>query len=913
MKKIRWYIWVSLTLVMLSGLLFLGWIIFSRMQQPQESPLNAIPGNTAIILKVNRPINLWNTLHQNNRMWQHFAGFPGMNSLNTELTRLDSMARKHLDISGIIERNSLYLTVTLSGRSTFGLLFLTQVPGKTPASSITEFIQSYSNDQALIIKNPYGETSIYRIQMKGDETPFYFAVFKGVFMASKHADLVKKSIDRLSLNAPGFLSSGFRRVESTTGKKADLNLFVNFRFLSLFLYKQSKAEYIPEFLRLSKYADWCGADIILKNDELLLGGYTVAHDTSLHYLSLFEEQKPQQITLTEVIPSSVRWIVFQGFDNPAFYLRELHQRMPQESVTEGSRTLLETFNQVHQTDLSRYFTPWLGNQVAVFSFGSPPSDLKSPLLAVVESRDPGLSVLMIDSVCRIAGQRLDSMNYDGFSVYSTGFGGIIPALFGHLFSHVGDQYFSRLDRFLVFSSDLNLLKEVVDAYGQGLTLKNDPVYRHFSGEISPAANLYLYFNPQMGLATLKGLLNEDLVRSILPVYDSLVKIEGLSFQFSNQEDIFYTSGFLRFNPTLTLKGPLQWETQLDTTITGRPRILPDSRPQGSCILVTDTLNNLYCLNNEGTIRWKVHFMGRRLSDFTPLKLPSDDSLYYLFNTDSHLYLIRSDGTLAPKYPLRFPIPATNPLTVTDFGIPGNYSVFIAFNDKRLYQFSLDGTSVSTWNRPALNHDIAGQVDYISFRNRDYLCIRSTGGESMVVKRSGSPVFRFRPPLKKAPATGFYINRSNKRGILLTTDEKGNIIYIRDDGRTSSTLLTPLDKNHYLFYEDLTGSGSPEFILVDNTRLFFYDRSLRLIYNYSFRREITAPPFLVRIPGEKPMLGVTIPATRELFLFDGKGARKMEPGIRGTTPFDLGYVDHPRRVSLIVGNGKFLRNYRLTKP
>ena len=86
----------------------------------------------------------------------------------------------------------------------------------------------------------------------------------------------------------------------------------------------------------------------------------------------------------------------------------------------------------------------------------------------------------------------------------------------------------------------------------------------------------------------------------------------------------------------------------------------------------------------------------------------------------------------------------------------------------------------------------------------------------------------------------------------------------------------------------------------------------MIYTYTFPREIKDPPFLIRQPGGKTLIAITVPATTELFLFDGKGFHPLDNGIRGTTPFDIGFVDDPQKISLIVGDGRFLRNFRFTQ-
>ena len=97
--------------------------------------------------------------------------------------------------------------------------------------------------------------------------------------------------------------------------------------------------------------------------------------------------------------------------------------------------------------------------------------------------------------------------------------------------------------------------------------------------------------------------------------------------------------------------------------------------------------------------------------------------------------------------------------------------------------------------------------------------------------------------------------------------------------------------------------------------YYYNRNFKLVYLYMFRHIISNPPFLLQGRDGKVMVGFVVPETNELFLFDHNGYRELESGIRGNTPFDIGNldVDAGKKISLVVGAGKYLKSYRLTKP
>ena len=329
------------------------------------------------------------------------------------------------------------------------------------------------------------------------------------------------------------------------------------------------------------------------------------------------------------------------------------------------------------------------------------------------------------------------------------------------------------------------------------------------------------------------------------------------------------------------------------------------------ILVRDTLNNLYEYDADGILRWKLHFMGKMLSKIRPVQLPGCDTMFYFFNTDSHLYLLRSDGLPAQNYPMRFPIPATNALTIVNFDHKADYRIFIAFNDKRVYQFDFGGHSVTRWERPLMKTAIRNPVEYMVSNHKDFFFIRDMENNLMITDRQGRPRIKVGPLFRPADNSTFYPVNMAQKGIFVTTGPSGRLIFIQENGKTVEISLGQFSSHHWFFNENVMGSVVPEYIFIDKNKISYYNRSNKLVYSYVFRREITRAPFVLHdLLNKVSLIGVTIPETGELFLFDSKGYYPMEPGVYGTTPFDIGHMDDDNSLNVLVGDRSYLRNYRI---
>ncbi len=912
MKNLRIYLLAFAAVVTLAGFSWLSFSLYQKIHRPAESPFNAIPGNTALIIQINKAGNLLEEMNRSNLLWKALSRFPGISVVRNELQFVDSAGRKNEKICKIFQQYNVLVAITLSGRTNFGALYITTVSGSSPESDISDYIQEISSGRAIISETPYSTTSLKRILYKGSRDSFYFAVIKGVFMGSFHADLVKRAVDRLSLNTPMAASAGFRKVEASAGKKVDANIFVNYRFFSLVLSKLTRDENLPELLKLSNFADWSGLDLMIKKDELLFNGITVASDSSQQFLALFNDQKPQKKELTCIIPEKVRYFATYGWSDASRFSQRFQNRTPHDEGFAAEQNLATTLIDRFQLNIGEYFLPWIGHEGCLFTLAERESSADVNYSAF-SSQDTLLTRSLLFALADTIGIRADSILFRGHKIYRMDLPAFIPTLFGELFSKVDVKCFTFLKGYVVFARQPKDLEQVISAVSENTTIDKDKTYRDFEVSLSETSNVYYYFSTRNALPSLKSVMSQELADQLNPVMDSLRKFESVAFQFSNADGKFYSNIFLRYNPNLGKEGPLEWQAKLDTSISGQPRIFQGGTGSDPMVTVTDCIGNLYVIDPQGHVQWRVHLMGNLLGEIHGIRLPGSDSLYLLFNTDTHLYLLHADGRFAEKFPMRFPIHATNGLSITDWENNRDYHIFVAFQDNRVYSFSLGGTSDPGWKRPGLKEEITEPLASYVIGNREYLVISGHTGTTAFVGRTGVPRLTPGPRFLRASNSGIYPNKTGKRGEFVTTDPDGKVIFLQQNGKTTEVTLNLFSAAHRFYYEDITGNAQDEFIFIDRNRVYYYGNNFKPVYSYMFRHANTCPPFLLHGADGKTMVGFVMPETNELYLFDRYGYRELESGIRGNTPFDIGNLEPGNKQRLVVGAGKYLKCFRLAQP
>jgi hypothetical protein len=180
----------------------------------------------------------------------------------------------------------------------------------------------------------------------------------------------------------------------------------------------------------------------------------------------------------------------------------------------------------------------------------------------------------------------------------------------------------------------------------------------------------------------------------------------------------------------------------------------------------------------------------------------------------------------------------------------------------------------------------------------------------IVNRKGKERIRIKGDLKKARNSEFYVNRTNSKGIILTTNEKGKLSYIKSNGNLAQTDFGNFSKDHFFMYQDFNDDRSVDFIFVDGRKLRVFDRFKKELFSYDFEHEISVRPMYFSLGHKQSVLGVVSSEEKTIYLFDSRGNTIISRGLVGETPFTVGSLNNNRELNLITAAGKVLYNYQL---
>ena len=347
---------------------------------------------------------------------------------------------------------------------------------------------------------------------------------------------------------------------------------------------------------------------------------------------------------------------------------------------------------------------------------------------------------------------------------------------------------------------------------------------------------------------------------------------------------------------------------MEHPIIGKPHIVEDHITSKYNLLVFDAKNQLYLINPDGEVIWKKQLSETPISEVFVVDYYKNGKFQFLFNSANYLHLIDRNGNNVAGYPVKLRSQATNGIAVFDYNNRKDYRILVSCADKLTYNYELNGSQVDGWQKPRSLEIVTKQVERLIAAGKDYIIITDIKGNVRIVDRRGNVRISPRGKLEKSVQADFYLNKTNSKGILLTSDKQGKLLYVSSSGQLSTTDFGQFDSDHFFLYEDFNQDGNTDFIYLDGNELQIFDRFKKDLFRYNFKNTIVTKPRFFNITKRRRLLGIVSEASREIYLIDKNGKMIISSGLTGETPFAVGSLHDSDEINLITGVGNTVYNY-----
>lgn len=699
--------------------------------------------------------------------------------------------------------------------------------GKDTADSLqVSVITKYHTD--LFKLDSLRNYSVETISLKGhsltkttiEDEVIYSIVKDSVFFASNDRALTEAAFKQKDTDP--WLKELFK----TTSNGETLSILINTREKAF----QPKF-FFNEQLNKVQLTNYLLLDADLTQDQLKFDGITIAKDSSKSLINIFKNTFPQENSLPKICPP----------DSDGFLSFSFHS--------------FKTF----QENLSKF-----KKQDSVFNEPLFESIVEAGVIYKNKQQAVVLNSIDAENMSTFFGEENSIDTYRGIAIYSFDKPDFFSNLFSPLITYTNATKFINIDDYLVFSDDMELLKEVISSYQNNATLYTSHAFEDMMDELSDESSLFAYGNANH----LKDILNSNFES------ENTLNPDGFNasaIQFVFETDFAHVHAILQKNKKKFTSNSVYEDVSitLDADVLTNPQFVNNHTNNQMEVVVQDISNNLYLISKDGKVQWKKQLDSKILGRIEQIDINKNGRLQLAFATEHQVYVLDRNGKDVGSFPLKFRDQITQPLSVFDYDKNRDYRLMVTQGSSVLL-YNKQGNIVRGFDYKKAENTINTQPQHFRIGRKDYI-VFVQGNELEILSRVGKTRVNVKNNISFSDS-GIYLY-DNK---FTTTTAKGDLVQIDENGHMSSSNLN-LGEKH-----SITATSKTLVTLSDNI-LHIKTHKVELDFgDYT-------PPKIFYV-NDKIYVSVTDLQAKKVYLFDSLGKSINNFPVYGNSTIDLNNID-----------------------
>jgi hypothetical protein len=862
---------VALILLLLLALLAV-YLLFQR----QPSPYHALPSQASIVLEFNGLAN-FNQLKksQTAEIWKDVLQTTIFQNAEHDIAAAQKLFGHDTALHRAFESQKLLLALALNRADSLHGLFVLDVSADFDIRKLLVANAAASK----IFPSLFHDRTLYTIHLNKSERLVVTDIGQ-LLLFSRFSYLVEDAITQIEGR-----SSWWADRKLMPDLQADAPFRVFFRPEAMAAqYENSMAsdwEDVPDLLK--RNIEWLG---------LSWNGRDVAAlaETQGFLAGVSSWGKTATDDMFAVLPDNTALLAKASFDN--------------------TRQFFDKLKTSENADFEQYALSWAGEEAAWVVTEPFSPGMRDDQFVVLAARD---SAAVLERLRDFAKQRgaLRVDEYQTFEVFEFLSQSLLAPLVGES-RNFRNPACTMIGRYVVFANTRSALELWIDKYIVSQTLANNTDFLQWQQKNpSSKGNVCVLLNSAYLPLLLKNLFNAE--RQMFQPSDvqtfASTGFVGVQLQPAGygRSEVHLASQPL----TATVaNSSILWKTPLAGLASTQPFLIaPFEEGRGAAIVIQDARNELYRLDAGGTVVWRRQMEGPILGAVQGIDYWANGSLFFLFNTADHIWILDDEGRNVQGFPLELQSPATNGVIAVDFDNALKYSFFVACANGNLYGYDQFGRPLPGWNPQAGIGTVRHPVLHFARADKDYLAVLNEVGKLFVFGRNGAVRFpavqfsgkKFGPPQADADSKSPRISCAN---------EVGTVFVCNLDGSTFNLPMGKSGKSYaHLVFAPLSGDARCDYAILKEKNLAargYEGGSLRSLFQTQLPVEQDT---MFVVIGNR--LGTLSRNKRQILLFDGRGNTHPDFPLAGTTPFVV--TDLLRKQGghvLVVGEGSSVYAYKI---
>lgn len=916
MSKKALYIILPIVAIALS--LFYVFVIRPNQNIENSTALRAVSPSAPMIIVVDRPSDLLKDI-ENSEMINTLRT---VSSLSEDFLLIDNFSSQFSEnelINKFLGNKKMLLSLNFSGKEDINLLSLIEIHTKSDKEIFQKIIAGFKNDPSInVSERKYNRTTI--IELQRNDQAYYIALNKGIVMISLKALLVEDAI-RLTDSDLANDNPELTPLLKTVGQE-NIHIFINHdqihRYLSSKLSDNLKRK--SELLKL--FAGWTELDIALREDKLLINGFSNGFSENNYFSHVFLNQQPVNSRIERILPQSTAYYTNYCFSDIDQYFLDYENFLEKRNLFFQRKDKLEKLNSKADFNFQQFFSDHLNEEI-VFSGinvdqNTPDEgrvwimEVKSGTTAFSQLMEIEEKYLQKNNIAVHEWQKeYEIDNQTSFTIHRFPFPDMPKILFGQIFSEVKANWVTIYNNYLVFGDSFRAVAKTIHANILGETLASSMDYDKFKNNLNSRSNINFYCNTANSLPVASLVFNSKIGKEVSQ-NDELRKFKAFAWQMTSTGDMLYNNACLTYSTEIKSKPQTIWQSHIDARFDCKPKFVTNHYDRNNKeIVLHDSENNLYLINNVGRIQWKIKLDASILGEVHQIDYFNNGKLQYLFNTENKLYLIDRNGNSVKNFPVNFRAKASNAVAIFDYDNNKDFRFFVACNDQKIYAYDNSGNLLKGWNIYKTDHLVTNSLQHFRVEGKDYL-VASDNTRDYILHRRGTVRVPTKNIYDHTPYNTIYLEErtSKHEPRMVTTSANGTLHYTYFDGHSETLELVKLSPEHYFESVNIDNDEAYEYLFADDNTLLIFDDNGKQLLKKKFSSRISHRPNVYQFSQTSKKIGITCADENKIYLIDRSG--NLHPGfpLDGCTEFSIGFISSEKtNFNLLVGSpDSYLYNY-----
>ena len=914
MKKI---IIILVVLLVVIGLGISSFFVLNKKDKVLSSTINAIPTDASLIFEINNFNDFSTNINNKSAYWNELAQLKVFKDIRAELIALDSTFNKDDNLRNNYFKKSLLISAHKSGKNDIDFLFVIQNKLNSSIDNIKNTFFIKDSDFSI---SDYDNSKVYTLK---NGKKYSFSILSGVIIVSKSKLLIEKAIRHINANVSVLDNPVYKRIALTAGADVDANLYLNVNSISDLLKPILSKDLLAKINSNSSFTDQTELDFYIKENEILLNGFSYLSDTLNNYMNIFKGQKSVSFDIEEILPANTSMFLLYGISDKEKYKKSYNKYLEYNKALEKYNKKLNDIKTKYNYDLQKEVYSFLDDEVVVFYTDINKLDYNQNAFVAIKTLSKSMAKdklnILLDAYAGLKGIETSSLETEykiddetSQIIYNLPLN-IPKTIFGDVFANVSGDYFTYIDNYLVFGNSVKSLSSVVYDNVLQKTLENNIHYNKIKERVSSSANFNLYVDIPAFTDYAATYLNEDYIKKIEENKELIGKFKFLIYQSEIEEGLLYNTVYINYNPISKDKPRTVWESKIDTALAFKPKVVINHKNNKNEIFVQDLKNNIYLINDAGRILWKKNIGERILGEIYQVDYYKNKKLQYLFNTKSKIHLIDRNGNYVERYPININNGASCGLALFDYDNNRDYRILIPDLNKKVQLYNIEGNVLDGWEFDETDNIVRTTPQHFRVETKDYI-VFADSLKTYILDRKGKTRVNVSDYFNKSSNNNFVLDKKTElhKDRLITTDSKGQIKFIYFDGTVKTFKFNDFSSTHFFLFRDIDGDYRRDYIFADKTKLIAYNYKKEVILEYNFTSNISEKPSYYQFPENVKKLGVVLKSDKEIYLINSDATLYQGFPLKGQTGFSIARFEGLKaEFNLIVGaDNEFLFNYKV---